>query len=59
VPFANGKPSGKPEDFLTGFVSNEEKAEVYGRPVAVTVMDDGSLLVNDDSGNTIWKVSAQ
>jgi glucose/arabinose dehydrogenase len=58
VPFANGKASGKPEDFLTGFVANEEKAEVYGRPVAVTVMQDGSLLVNDDSGNTIWKVSA-
>jgi glucose/arabinose dehydrogenase len=58
VPFANGKPSGKAEDFLTGFISNDEKAEVYGRPVAVTVMNDGSLLVNDDSGNTIWKVSA-
>ncbi|MCV9927344.1 sorbosone dehydrogenase family protein [Flavobacterium sp. LS1R49] len=58
VPFANGKPSGKPEDFLTGFVANEDKAEVYGRPVAVTVMKDGSLLVNDDSGNTIWRVSA-
>lgn len=58
VPFANEKPSGKPEDFLTGFVANEEKAEVYGRPVAVTVMHDGSLLVNDDSGNTIWKVTA-
>ncbi|MFA9186567.1 sorbosone dehydrogenase family protein [Flavobacterium sp. FBOR7N2.3] len=58
VPFENGKPSGKPEDFLTGFIANEEKAEVYGRPVAVTVMNDGSLLVNDDSGNTIWKVTA-
>ncbi|MDX6182126.1 sorbosone dehydrogenase family protein [Flavobacterium sp. Fl-77] len=58
VPFANGKPSGKPEDFLTGFISNEDKAEVYGRPVAVTVMNDGSLLVNDDSGNTVWKVTA-
>ncbi|OUL64318.1 sorbosone dehydrogenase family protein [Flavobacterium sp. AJR] len=58
VPFVNGKPSGKPEDFLTGFVANEDKAEVYGRPVAVTVMKDGSLLVNDDSGNTIWKVTA-
>ncbi len=58
VPFKNGKPSGKPEDFLTGFVANEDKAEVYGRPVAVTVMNDGSLLVNDDSGNVIWKVSA-
>jgi len=59
VPFANGKPSGKPEDFLTGFISNDEKAEVYGRPVAVTVMNDGSLLVNDDSGNTVWKVTAK
>jgi len=58
VPFANGKPSGKPEDFLTGFISDENKAEVYGRPVAVTVMNDGSLLINDDSGNTIWKVTA-
>ncbi len=58
VPFANGKPSGKPEDFLTGFVANADKAQVYGRPVAVTVMSDGSLLVNDDSGNTIWKVTA-
>jgi glucose/arabinose dehydrogenase len=59
VPFANGKPSGKPEDFLTGFIADEEKAEVYGRPVAVTVMNDGSLLVNDDSGDTIWKVTAK
>jgi glucose/arabinose dehydrogenase len=56
VPFKNGKPAGKPEDFLTGFVQNEEK--VYGRPVGVTVMEDGSLLVNDDSGNTIWRVTA-
>lgn len=58
VPFANGKPFGKPEDFLTGFIANADKAEVYGRPVAVTVTPDGSLLVNDDSGNTIWKVTA-
>ncbi|WP_129747978.1 PQQ-dependent sugar dehydrogenase [Flavobacterium anhuiense] len=59
VPFKDGKPSGKPEDFLTGFISNENKAEVYGRPVAVTVMNDGSLLVNDDSSNTIWKVTVK
>lgn len=58
VPFKNGKPSGRPQDFLTGFIANEEKAQVYGRPVAVTVMNDGSLLVNDDSGNTIWQVRA-
>ncbi|WAC15528.1 PQQ-dependent sugar dehydrogenase [Dyadobacter pollutisoli] len=56
VPFKNGKPAGEPEDFLTGFVESEEK--VYGRPVGVTVMEDGSLLVNDDSGNTIWRVTA-
>ena len=59
VPFKDGKPSGKPEDFLTGFISDENKAEVYGRPVAVTVMNDGTLLVNDDSSNTIWKVTAK
>ncbi|MCO6146983.1 sorbosone dehydrogenase family protein [Flavobacterium sp. NRK1] len=58
VPFKNGKPSGKPQDFLTGFIADEKKAQVYGRPVDVTVMNDGSLLVNDDSGNTLWKVSA-
>lgn len=58
VPFKDGKPSGKPQDFLTGFIADEEKAQVYGRPVAVTVMNDGSLLVNDDSGNTIWQVTA-
>lgn len=57
VPIKNGKPAGKPEDFLTGFVESEKK--VYGRPVDVTVMNDGSLLVNDDSGNVIWRVSAK
>ncbi|RZJ65642.1 MAG: sorbosone dehydrogenase family protein [Flavobacterium sp.] len=57
VPFTNGKP-GQPEDFLTGFVRQEDKSRVYGRPVDVTVMNDGSLLVNDDSGNTLWQISA-
>ena len=57
VPFKDGKPTGKAEDFLTGFVESEKK--VYGRPVGVTVMEDGSMLVNDDSGNTIWRVSAK
>ena len=57
VPFKNGKPSGKPEDFLTGFVESEDK--VYGRPVGVTVLNDGSMLVNDDEGKTIWRVSAK
>ena len=57
VPFSSGKPSGQPMDFLTGFIADEAKSEVYGRPVGVTVMADGSLLVADDAGNTIWRVS--
>ena len=59
VPFANGKPSGAYEDFLTGFIANEAKSEVYGRPVGVAVAADGSLLVADDGNgaNIIWKVS--
>jgi glucose/arabinose dehydrogenase len=58
IPFKDGKPSGPPQDFLTGFIANEEKATAYGRPVDITVMNDGSLLVNDDAGNTLWKVTA-
>ncbi|TWR28369.1 sorbosone dehydrogenase family protein [Mucilaginibacter achroorhodeus] len=57
VPFANGKISGKPEDFLTGFVANADKNEVYGRPVGVAVTKDGSLLVADDASNKVWRVS--
>ena len=59
VPFKNGKPSGPPEDFLTGFIADETKSEVYGRPVGVLVLADGSLLVADDAANTIWKVSVK
>ena len=57
IPFRNGKPASKPEDFLTGFIASEE--EVHGRPVGVTVLKDGSLLVADDAANTVWRVSAQ
>ncbi|MCJ8167584.1 sorbosone dehydrogenase family protein [Pontibacter sp. E15-1] len=56
VPFRNGKPAGPPEDFLTGFYAGGDK--VYGRPVGVAVQPDGSLLVADDTSNTIWRVSA-
>ncbi len=59
VPFANGKPSGKPEDFLTGFIANADKSEVYGRPVCVALLADGSMLVTDDASNVIWQVSAK
>ncbi|GGG52677.1 sorbosone dehydrogenase [Bizionia arctica] len=57
IPFENGKPTGEPEDFLTGFIAKNSETDVYGRPVAVTVTPSGDLLVNDDAGNTIWKVS--
>lgn len=56
IPFENGAPK-QPEDFLTGFIADKDGTDVYGRPVAVTVTPQGDLLVNDDSGNTIWKVS--
>ncbi|CAN5118416.1 sorbosone dehydrogenase family protein [soil metagenome] len=56
VPFQNGKPSGKPEDFLTGFVTDLAKRKVHGRPVGVTNMPDGSLLVADDKSNVVWRI---
>ena len=59
VRFENGKPAGPLEDILTGFIASEEKFEAYGRPVGVTVWTDGSLLVADDSGGKIWRVSAK
>lgn len=58
IPFLNGKPSGPPEDFLTGFISDLSDAEVHGRPVCVAFLADGSMLVTDDVTNTIWRVSA-
>jgi len=59
VPFREGKPSGKPEDFLTGFVSDLATSEVHGRPVGIALLPDGSMLVSDDTSNTIWRVSAE
>ncbi|GGB94665.1 PQQ-dependent sugar dehydrogenase [Pseudoduganella buxea] len=55
VPFADGKPSGPPQDFLAGFLGKDEKAK--GRPVGVAVAKDGALLVADDVGNVIWRVA--
>ena len=55
VPFASGKPSGLPVDVLTGFLSPDGKA--YGRPVGVAMDKRGALLVADDVGNVVWRVS--
>jgi glucose/arabinose dehydrogenase len=56
VPFKNGKPSGAPIDVLTGFLSEEGNA--FGRPVGVVVDKHGALLVADDVGNVVWRVTS-
>ena len=55
VPFKDGKPDGPPRDILTGFLSASGDAQ--GRPVGVQVDKDGALLVADDVGNMIWRVT--
>ncbi|GJD95399.1 PQQ-dependent sugar dehydrogenase [Methylobacterium iners] len=55
VPFQDGKPAGQPVDVLTGFLSAEEKAQ--GRPVGVILDKTGALLVSDDVGKVVWRVS--
>ncbi|WP_442892094.1 PQQ-dependent sugar dehydrogenase, partial [Chryseobacterium sp. VD8] len=57
VPFANGKPAASYQPFLTGFIADEAKGDVYGRPVGVLQIADGSLLVADDVGGIVWRVS--
>ncbi|MFL5267018.1 MAG: PQQ-dependent sugar dehydrogenase [Stellaceae bacterium] len=58
VPFKDGRPEGWYENFATGFwASGEQRAEVWGRPAALAVAKDGSLLVADDTGGTIWRIS--
>jgi glucose/arabinose dehydrogenase len=57
VPFRDGNPAGEPEEVVTGFLNDEGDAQ--GRPVGLTLDSDGALLVADDVGNTVWRVSAQ
>lgn len=57
IPFKNGKPEGGYENFLTGWLPSEVSPEVWGRPVGVEVIRDGSLLVVDDGGKKIWRVT--
>ena len=55
VPFQNGQPMGPPQDVLTGFLSDQ--GDAYGRPVGVAVDSSGAILVADDVGDVIWRVS--
>jgi glucose/arabinose dehydrogenase len=58
IPFTDGEPSGPPEDFLTGFIlRNDEEKQVWGRPVDVLQAPDGSLLLSDDAGKRIFRIS--
>lgn len=57
VPFVGGRPAGQPIDVLWGFL-DEERDHAMGRPVGVAIAKDGALLVADDVGNTVWRVSA-
>ncbi len=56
VPFVDGRPAGPPRDILSGFLARDERVS-YGRPVGVTIGPDHSLLVADDVGNVIWRVT--
>jgi glucose/arabinose dehydrogenase len=55
VPFTNDRPTGMPHAVLTGFV--RDNGDAMGRPVGVAIARDGALLVADDVGNAVWRVS--
>ena len=59
VPFADGKPSGPPRDFLTGFLADPASGAAYGRPVGTFPDGRGGLLVTDDAGNSVWRVAVR
>jgi glucose/arabinose dehydrogenase len=56
VPFQNGRPNGMAQDVVTGFLSSDNKAR--GRPVGLAIDKSGALLIADDVGNTVWRVTA-
>jgi glucose/arabinose dehydrogenase len=56
VPFANGRPNGPAQDVVTGFLNADEKSR--GRPVGLAIDKSGNLLIADDVGNTVWRVSS-
>lgn len=57
VPFVNGRPTGEYDDFIVGWTLDSKFGTVWGRPVGVLVLPDGSLLVSDDGAKKIWRVS--
>jgi len=57
IPFEDGKPASGPQPFLTGWMLGEDQRDVWGRPVGLLQMPDGSLLVSDDGGQKLWRIS--
>jgi glucose/arabinose dehydrogenase len=57
VRFKNGKPVGGYDDFLTGWMMGEDSRDVWGRPVGLLVLKDGSMLITDDGAHKIWRVA--
>jgi glucose/arabinose dehydrogenase len=57
IPFLNGKPTGGYDDFVAGWMPDPNARRVWGRPVGVLVLHDGSLLISDDGAGRIWRVS--
>ena len=57
IPFRNGFPAGEPMPFFSGFVPDPAGKDVYGRVVGLAVEPDGSLLISDDGGKLVWRVS--
>jgi glucose/arabinose dehydrogenase len=57
IPMRNGKPAGGYDDFVAGWMPSETQRAVWGRPVGLLVLGDGSLLISDDGGGKIWRVT--
>ncbi len=57
VPFANGQPSGPPREIVTGWMLGPDQHEVWGRPVALLQLADGSLLISEDGNRRIWHLT--
>jgi glucose/arabinose dehydrogenase len=57
IPFRDGKPSSPPRDFLTGWMMAPDSRDVWGRPVGLLILPDGSMLISDDGGKKLWRVS--
>ena len=57
IPFRDGKPAGTPRDFITGWMLSPDSRDVWGRPVGLLILPDGSMLVSDDGGKKLWRIS--